>query len=247
VGTIIGVEGTVGCSTGDHCHFEVAVPVDTTTLLFDTGGGWIDEDWADNLVPLFCSVPGYIMQSGQSYFALDCGACSSSLPGSNTTYSSGTFKAFVDDVTMSTSADLKFEGASSGVIQGSTSVTLNPGFQAEFLSTFEARTGDCFGANIYKTLPVANSNSESENIVSIDPNPASNIATLHWSMNEDAGVKISICDMGRRTLMNAINAEQMKSGRHQQTIDVSALLPGMYLVILELNQSREIRKLVIQR
>lgn len=247
-GTVIGKEGTVGCSTGDHCHFEVAVPVDTNTLIFDAGGGWIDEDWADNLVPLFCNVPGYIMQSGESYFVIDCGgACSGSLPVTNVTYGAGTFTAFVDDVAMSTSADLKFEGAASGVIQGSSSVTLNPGFQAEFLSTFEARTGDCLDANIYKTQPELNPGNEIKNSVSIDPNPVSNSATIHWFMNEDAGVKISICDMGRQTLIEAVSAEQMMPGAHQQTIDVSSLPSGIYLVILEMNQSREIQKLVIQR
>jgi hypothetical protein len=247
-GTLIGEEGSVGISTGPHCHFEVAVPVDTNSLEWDEGGGWIVEAKADNLVPLFCSVPGNIMESGEDYIALFCGSsCDAFIPFVDETYSSGRFVAKVGYDAFSNDHNIIFEGASAGVFQSENSVTLKPGFYAEFLSTFEARTGECAGAGLNKIPQLLDEYAEMENAVSINPNPASQSATLHWFMKEGGRVKISISDMGRRTLIHLPTTEQMNSGSHQQVVDVSNLLPGFYLIILEVNQVKKIQKLVIQR
>jgi hypothetical protein len=105
---------------------------------------------------------------------------------------------------------------------------------------------DVFVVKFGNTLSgIANLFEEGE--VSIYPNPTSNSPRLQWFMKENGRVIVSICDVERRELSRAVNSEQMNSGKHQQTIDVSSLLPGMYLVILEVNQFKEIRKLVVQR
>jgi hypothetical protein len=39
----------------------------------------------------------------------------------------------------------------------------------------------------------------------------------------------------------------VQQGLHQTTIDVSRLLPGIYLVVFETNKREAIKKLVVQR
>lgn len=246
VGSVIGVEGTVGCSTGDHCHFEVAVPfAGVDDLYFDTGGGWIDKDSAMNLVPLFCNVPGYIMKSGESYFAADCAnACDVTLPSGNTTYSAGTFKAFLDDDALSNSNDIKFEAVSTGVMQGGSSVTLKPGFQAEFLSTFEARTGNCSGAGLNKAT--ADAASVTTENLSVEPNPASQSTLVRWEMKKTGAVKMSISDMSGHVLINLIDASQMVAGLHQLPVDLNAVAPGAYFLQAIINGQQLIKKIIVQ-
>lgn len=246
VGSVIGVEGTVGCSTGDHCHFEVAVPfAGVDDLYFDSGGGWIDKDSAMNLVPLFCNVPGYIMKSGESYFAADCSnTCDVALPSGNTTYNAGTFKAFLDDDALSNSNDIKFEAVSTGVMQGGSSVTLLPGFQAEFLSTFEARTGNCSGAGLNKATTAAASLT-TENL-SVEPNPASQTTLVKWEMKKTGDVKMSISDMSGHLLINLMDASQMTAGLHQLPVDLGAVAPGAYFLQAIINGQQLIKKIIVQ-
>ena len=59
-GTHLGDEGKVGCASGVHLHFEAAQPKDTSTLVFSEYGGYIDLDWAKNVIPVICSVTGNV-------------------------------------------------------------------------------------------------------------------------------------------------------------------------------------------
>lgn len=232
-------------------EFAVLTPVDTDELVFIELPDFshiLDYNYAERRVPLFCDITGHIATTSTVYEALGCsGSCSTVLPFVSTTFEAGDFNAFIGEESLSTDADLTFQAASSVVIQSSSSVTLNPGFYAKYNSTFQARTGDCSGANANKTMVGDNSNAETVNAVSVSPNPASQTATLSWLMNEDANVNITVCDIEKRELFRAVSSLQMKSGTHQQSIDVSSLLPGMYFIVLEVNQSREIQKLVVQR
>ncbi|MBX7108905.1 MAG: peptidoglycan DD-metalloendopeptidase family protein [Chitinophagales bacterium] len=247
VGNVIGIEGTVGCSTGDHCHFEVATPLaGVDDLHFDTGGGWIDEDSAMNLVPLFCNISGYIMKSGESYIAVDCpNNCDVTLPSTNTTYSGGTFKAFIDNDALSTTDNILFQAASSGVMQGGSSITLNPGFQAEFLSTFEARTGSCSGAGFNKATEYAAG--EANEDLSIEPNPASQTTVVKWEMIQPGAVKMMLCDISGHALITLMDAQPVNAGRHQQSIDLSSLASGAYYLLTIIDGRQLIRKIIVQQ
>jgi hypothetical protein len=231
-------------------EFAVLTPVDTNELVFIELPDFshiLDYNFAERRVPLFCDITGHIAETSTIYPALGCSeSCSTVLPFVSTTFEAGDFNAFIDDESLTTDADFTLEPASSVVIQSSSSVTLKPGFHAEYYSTFQARTGDCSGAD-NRSMESGKAITETVNTFSVNPNPASQIATLHWFMNEDARVKISVCDMGKRTLMQIVNSEQMNAGSHDQGIDISSLTPGMYLVIFELNGEREIQKLAVQR
>ena len=60
-GTEVGFEGDVGHASGEHLHFEVAVPDDPANPI--TGGGFII---GQNRIPLICGIPCNILIRGRS-------------------------------------------------------------------------------------------------------------------------------------------------------------------------------------
>jgi murein DD-endopeptidase MepM/ murein hydrolase activator NlpD len=67
-GAYLGDEGNVGCASGRHLHFEVAVPQDRADPIV-RAGGFIK---GRNLVPRFCRVPGEVLLAGTVYVAGPC-------------------------------------------------------------------------------------------------------------------------------------------------------------------------------
>ena len=66
-GAYLGDEGDVGCASGRHLHFEVAVPDDRADPIVRSGG-FIK---GRNLAPRFC-VPGEMLVAGAVYVAGPC-------------------------------------------------------------------------------------------------------------------------------------------------------------------------------
>jgi murein DD-endopeptidase MepM/ murein hydrolase activator NlpD len=66
-GTVLGFEGDVGQASGEHVHFEVAIPDDVLNPI--DGGGFIR---GQAYVPLICGVPGNVLYDGQLYIAGPC-------------------------------------------------------------------------------------------------------------------------------------------------------------------------------
>jgi len=68
-GTYLGDEGTVGCSSGSHLHFEVGVPRDADPIT--TVGGFLQDNSGSkrNRDPRICNIPGGIFKSGETYIA----------------------------------------------------------------------------------------------------------------------------------------------------------------------------------
>ena len=67
-GTYLGDEGDVGCATGSHLHFEVAVPRDPANPI-NPQGGFIR---GTNRVPRICDVSGHVLVRGNTYRAAPC-------------------------------------------------------------------------------------------------------------------------------------------------------------------------------
>lgn len=245
-GTIIGKEGSVGCSTGDHVHFEVAVPIDTNILLFDEDGGWIDNDWARNLVPVFCSITGNKMVSGADYLAFDCSSsCNSNLPSVNSSYGSGVFKVFLDSYSLENTHDFKFLSNSSGELHAAHEITLNPGFEAQSNAVFAARIGSC-DESALKYEPVAEAfDATDPDYYSIYPNPAADLITLEIQLPSTDLYMVRIRDMAGRTLLH----RQGYRGEHpliQEKFQVSSFADGMYVMEVQQQGSGWIKKFMIQ-
>ncbi len=66
-GTVLGLEGDIGQASGEHLHFEVAVP-DSTANPINSGGFIRGLD----RIPQICGVPGNVFLQGQTYTAAPC-------------------------------------------------------------------------------------------------------------------------------------------------------------------------------
>jgi murein DD-endopeptidase MepM/ murein hydrolase activator NlpD len=66
-GSHLGFEGDVGKASGEHLHFEVAVPDDPANPI-DSAGFIIGQ----NRIPLICDIPGNILIDGEIYTADHC-------------------------------------------------------------------------------------------------------------------------------------------------------------------------------
>lgn len=62
-GQFIGIESNVGCASGDHVHFEVAVPDDLSDPI-QLSGGYVK---GKNLIPKVCGIPGQTFVAGEDY------------------------------------------------------------------------------------------------------------------------------------------------------------------------------------
>lgn len=66
-GQFIGVESDIGCASGDHVHFEVAVPDDPADPIVPSGG-YIK---GENLVPKVCGIDGQLYVASTTYTVPD--------------------------------------------------------------------------------------------------------------------------------------------------------------------------------
>jgi murein DD-endopeptidase MepM/ murein hydrolase activator NlpD len=66
-GQFIGIESDIGCASGDHVHFEIAVPNDLSDPI-NPVGGYIK---GVNLVPKVCGISGQTFVAGQNYVVPD--------------------------------------------------------------------------------------------------------------------------------------------------------------------------------
>ena len=71
-GTFLGFEDDVGCASGEHLHFEVAVPIDASDPIDDDG--FIRGGTARNRIPRICGIAGPFFVDGETYRAVACPA-----------------------------------------------------------------------------------------------------------------------------------------------------------------------------
>jgi hypothetical protein len=67
-GRFLGYEDDIGCASGEHLHFEVAIPDDPTDPIEPSGGYIIGK----NRVPRVCWIPGGVYVDGETYTAKSC-------------------------------------------------------------------------------------------------------------------------------------------------------------------------------
>jgi Peptidase family M23/Bacterial tandem repeat domain 1 len=68
-GTYLGDQGSVGCASGTHLHFEVGVPLASDPITI-TGGFLKDNGGSErNRIPRICGIEGRIFKSGKTYEA----------------------------------------------------------------------------------------------------------------------------------------------------------------------------------
>lgn len=123
-GTILGIEGSVGCSTGPHLHFEVARPHNSNDLTpWDTGG--MLRGKGETVNPIFCNTPSGTITKGNTYTA---GPCSDNCPTNITTSVTLSNDVIRADNTITSTAT--FLTNATGTYRAGRAIELKPGFRA---------------------------------------------------------------------------------------------------------------------
>jgi hypothetical protein len=135
-GTVLGLEGAVGCATGDHLHLEVSRPRDSTDA-FDALDGVLRRN-GELLNPVFCGAPlGYLL-SGSTYTAGICNTnCATNLTPSGTI----TNQVLRADNTITATTEFNTNGT--GMYRAGTQIILSPGFFATQGVMFTAQIKTC--------------------------------------------------------------------------------------------------------
>ncbi len=112
-------------------------------------------------------------------------------------------------------------------------------------------TGDESGdKEVFKNMVLTGGVSGLES-VSIDselklfPNPAKEITTVNYYLNDDSHITISITDLNGKILSNQVN-EEASQGSHSKKLELNNLNSGTYFVKIKSNDNIVTKKLVIQ-
>ncbi|MBC8045641.1 MAG: peptidoglycan DD-metalloendopeptidase family protein [Fimbriimonadaceae bacterium] len=247
-GTFLGYENSVGCATGDHLHFEVAVSLTGDDLVFAVDGGHIDGDFAVNRIPVFCDISLNYFVSGSDYTADDCGStsCSGTTTFSSLTKSFDQIEVTISSSTITGSSSVSFLNGSNALWQAEDYVKFSPGFTASSGTEFIGRIGECneTPGKLSADLQTENNVEANENLISILPNPNAGIFHLKYSLANTSDVRVII--------KNSVGQVMFNSGEYKQinflheTIDVSNHPKGIYFLEIHHDWGVEIEQILIQ-
>lgn len=246
-GTLLGEEGFQSSADSvKGIYFAVVVPVDTDKVAFNAQYGYPLEQWTDKVIPLFCNVSDNLLKYSANYTAISCNAsCDAFVPFLDVTYDAGSFETFIDNESLSNSANMVFEAASAGVMQSGSSITLKPGFQAKNLSNFQARIGTCSGAGFDKLMQEKEENIVLPETFSVYPNPALTTAVVSFYVKEAVDVKIVMEDLNGR-IIKVITDGNLVTGKHTTTLELQSLPKGMYILKKTVQGYIATQKLIVQ-
>ena len=82
--------------------------------------------------------------------------------------------------------------------------------------------------------------------LSVYPNPAEDNSVISFNLTEKATIRLSICDILGRNVMNITEGE-LKAGEHQYAVDASQKLKsGIYFIRMNLNNREFTQKLIVK-
>ncbi len=142
-------------------------------------------------------------------------------------------------------------GASIVSGQGTDAISVNFGAAG---GAVKVKAGNACGFSALKSLTVAiNCNKpagsrgaeiEIENEFSIYPNPGQGQFFVSFTAAENAEFKISLTDITGREVYSTTQNAMANFNEHQLSLDY--ILPGVYMVVFEMNGTRTVEKLVVQ-
>ena len=228
-GTFLGTEGEVGCASGVHLHFEVAQPVDTNTLVISLDGGYLDGNWAKNVIPVFCDIAGNVSVDGADYVAAGCSnSCSNTITNIFNVFDVGGYDVDIASNTITSSGIVSVGDYASVLYQAGDYITLGEGFEALANSTVTARIGGCNDfpdkiAGEQEEEPVSGSPAEIGSFY-LFPNPASEQVVVRFEKLNPAESRFLIADV----LGKVVFESGWESEQPELTIPLSNLSGGVY-------------------
>lgn len=237
-----------------HLHFEVGIPDDLSDP-FDTLGGFLN---GQNLIPVFCDIPGNIMVGGTSVTANPCdyGSCDDDLVLQNQDFNVGEIGVFQanNEITADNNFDVNAEG--NVLMSAGERITLGPGFSANANSYFMARIGDCNkspGAICNAGLKVAITESEITNlgdkIITLGlvtyPNPVSEFLNIVYMVGETSVVNLKVINIyGQEMMRLDENVVREKGVVHKVQMNTGLMPPGTYYCIFQSGKNMKVNRFV---
>ncbi|MCB0631618.1 MAG: S8 family serine peptidase [Saprospiraceae bacterium] len=135
-----------------------------------------------------------------------------------------------------------------------TQIVLSPGFQAVAGSKFTAKIDACSppisqSKEPREVLEVKSTDLMSSEIMKLQvyPNPAQNVATVAYDLEQDAEVTIELLDMQGRRMQLVQSLVLQPAGIHQLWLDTDGLPAGMYLIRMYDGKIMKMERLVVER
>lgn len=83
-------------------------------------------------------------------------------------------------------------------------------------------------------------------LLNVYPNPAADQLQLSYTLDQNADVQISLCDLAGRTVLTLDNAQQ-SAGTHTQSLATNELPNGIYLAKISYHNQAYLQKIIISR
>lgn len=135
-------------------------------------------------------------------------------------------------------------------------ISLLPGFNVENGSSFRAFLSPCYGIitpmayraqsriNAIGVTPV-NPQGQDKSFI-IYPNPTDQEVNLLFKINQSSKINITIYDSSGKEIYKNSSLEEFPKGNFTKSIDTSKFPTGIYMIMLETNEYKEIKKLIIK-
>jgi photosystem II stability/assembly factor-like uncharacterized protein len=82
--------------------------------------------------------------------------------------------------------------------------------------------------------------------LTVGPNPTATITTLTYTLKSSDNVTIEILDTQGKLLLTVVKEEIQNAGEQQRTIDLSNLLPGVYMVQVRTAKGSSVKRVVVE-
>jgi len=254
VGDYLGDEGDIGCASGVHLHFEIAVPNDLANP-FDTIGGYIN---GVNLIPVICGIDKRFFTDGGEYLALPCdeSGCDDEIVLEDTILPP-VFVAMAG-TSITSLGETASDTSSAWLFQAGQMIRLSPNFAVTKGSEFNGRIGPCnkpvwppvdgctnFTGPNPQFLTI--SSKPDELGLALVPNPVSDLLQVGFILPKACEYRLEVMDLQGKAAPALSRAGLDFAGFNTLELDVSGLNPGAYFITLRTEEATATKRFIVMK
>ncbi len=83
------------------------------------------------------------------------------------------------------------------------------------------------------------------NRIQVSPNPASNFVNIQYFLEQSGAVKMSVTDLSGRVIQGTAQQVNVEIGLQQMTLQLGDMASGMYILHLEMNGEKQIKRFTV--
>jgi hypothetical protein len=116
----------------------------------------------------------------------------------------------------------------------------------EYITTTISGSASAYSKSIIVNADIVGINEQANNdlFMNVYPNPAIDICNLNYALKESGLVSISVMDVLGKVHVN-INKGIQSAGDHSETLDLSSIAPGMYIIKVDCGNSSSFKKVQV--